>query len=83
MASSKSRIAELAAAVAHHTNRVDTYLAENGLAYPSFEVDSLVEWKLPPEIEESRSQALEASQELNDLLQGPRGLIFDHQVCMH
>jgi hypothetical protein len=80
MASSQSRIAELATTVAHHTQRVDNYLAERGLPCPSFEVDGPVDLALPPEIEESRTVVLQASQELNDLLQGPRNLIFNHQV---
>ncbi|KAH8696533.1 putative O-methyltransferase [Talaromyces proteolyticus] len=78
MSSAQSRIAELAAAVALHTHRVDSYLAENGLPYPSFDADGPVDLRLPPEIEQSRTAALQASQELNDLLQGPRDLIFNH-----
>lgn len=80
MASSQSRIAELATTVAHHTQRVDSYLAERGLPCPSFEADGPVDLALPPEIEKSRTVVLQASQELNDLLQGPRDLIFNHQV---
>ena len=80
MASSQSRIAELATAVAYHTQQVDSYLAEQGLPCPSFESDGPVDLALPPNIEESRNIVLEASQELNDLLQGPRDLLFNHQV---
>lgn len=80
MASSQSRIAELATTVAHHTQQVDSYLAEKGLPYPSFESDGPVDLALPPDIEESRNIVLQASQELNDLLQGPRDLLFNHQV---
>ncbi|KAI0172756.1 putative O-methyltransferase [Hypoxylon sp. FL1284] len=79
MASSQSRIAELAATVAAHTSRIDSYLSEKGLPYPSFEADSPSDLQLPPEIEQSRSLVLEASQELNDLLQGPRNLLHNHQ----
>ncbi|OTA97997.1 hypothetical protein M426DRAFT_77207 [Hypoxylon sp. CI-4A] len=79
MASSQSRIAELAAAVATHTNRIDDYLSEKGLPHPSFKADGPTDLKLPSDIEQSRSIALEASQELNDLLQGPRDLLFNHQ----
>lgn len=82
MASSQSRIAELATTAAHHTQRVDNYLAEKGLPHPSFEVDGPIDLGLPPEIEESRARVLEASQELNDLLQEPRDLLFNHQVCI-
>lgn len=80
MASRQSRITELATTVAQHTQRVDNYLAEKGLPYPSFEADAPVDLGLPREIEESRAIVLQASQELNDLLQGPRDLIFNRHV---
>lgn len=80
MSSSQSRIAELAAAVAQHTQKIDNYLSANHLPYPSFDVQGPVDLRLPPEIEQSRTAALQASQELNDLLQGPRELLFNHQV---
>ncbi|EED16326.1 O-methyltransferase, putative [Talaromyces stipitatus ATCC 10500] len=79
MASAQSRIAELATTVAQHTRRIDSYLAEKDLPYPSFDAGGPVDLGLPPEIEESRTIVLEASQELNDLLQGPRDLLFNHQ----
>ncbi|PVI04246.1 putative O-methyltransferase [Periconia macrospinosa] len=79
MSQSQTRIAELAAAVAHHTQRVDKYLTSNNLPTPSFQVDGPVELGLPADIEESRIEALQATQELNDLLQGPRNLILNHQ----
>jgi len=77
----RSRIAELAAAVAQHTQCVDDYLTENSLPHPSFHVDGPAELELPPEIEEARRLVLQASQELNDLLQKPKDLLFNHQVC--
>lgn len=80
MALNKSRISELAAAVTTHTTKIDKFLAENSLQYPSFEADGPCELGLPPEIETSRAAVLEASQELNDLLQGPRELLFNHHV---
>lgn len=79
---SQSRIAELAALVASHTACVDQYISDNGLSHPSFNADSPVNLGLPPDIEKSRIAVLEASQELNDLLQGPRDLLFNHQVCL-
>jgi hypothetical protein len=56
-------------------------LDENVLPHPSFHVDGPAELGLPPEIEQSRTMALQASQELNDLLQKPKDLLFNHQVC--
>lgn len=76
----QSRIAELAAEVANHTQRIDQYLAANNLQYPSFDANGPVELGLPADIEESRVRVLQASQELNDLLQGPRDLLFNHRV---
>jgi hypothetical protein len=80
MSAPQSRIAELASAVAMHTQRIDRYLAENGLPYPSFDADGPVDLRLPSDIEQSRITALRASQELNDLLHGPRDLVFNHHV---
>ncbi|KAI1205456.1 putative O-methyltransferase [Annulohypoxylon truncatum] len=80
MSSTQSRIAELAATVATHTNRIDSYLSKKGLPYPSFGADGPSDLNLPPEIEQSRRAVLEASQELNDLLQGPRNLLSNHEV---
>lgn len=77
---SQSRIAELASAVAQHTQRVDSYLTENNLPQPSFDANGPVHLRLPADIEKSRIAALQASQELNDLLRGPRELIFDLEV---
>ncbi|KAI5859358.1 S-adenosyl-L-methionine-dependent methyltransferase [Durotheca rogersii] len=79
MASPQSRIAELAAVVATHTQRIDSYLSEKGLPPPSFEADGPKDLGLPPDLEQSRSLVLDASQELNDLLQGPRNLLFNHE----
>lgn len=78
-----SRIAELASAVAQHTQLVDNYLAENNLPQPSFDADGPVDLGLPADIEQSRIAALQASKELNDLLLGPRELVFDLQVSTY
>lgn len=80
MSLSPSRIVELATTVAQHTQQIDSYLAEKGLPYPSFEANGPADLSLPPHIEQSRTVALQASQELNDLLQGPRDLLFNHEV---
>ena len=80
MSAPQSRIAELASAVVQHTQRIDLYLAEKGLQYPSFDADGPVDPALTSDIEQSRIAALQASQELNDLLQGPRDLLFNHHV---
>ena len=83
MSTSQSRIAGLAAAVAHHTKRVDDYLSEHNLPQPSFDVNSPTDLQLPPDIEASRIAVLRASQELNDVLQHPRDLLFNHHVRLY
>lgn len=83
MKSSQSRLAELANAVAVHTQRIDSYLCDKALPLPSFAADNPVDLGLPPELEQSRLAVLEASQELNDLLQGPKDLLFNHHVCVY
>ena len=83
MSSSESRIAELAAAVAQHTKRIDDYLSQHNLPHPSFDANSPTDLQLPPEIEASRVAVLRASQELNDVLQHPRDLLSNHHVRLH
>ncbi|KAI0100071.1 putative O-methyltransferase [Nemania sp. FL0031] len=78
MSAPQSRIAELASIVASNTQQIDEYLAKNALPYPSFEPNSPTDLGLPPNLERLRIAALEATQELNDLLQGPRDLLFNH-----
>lgn len=82
MSSSPSRIAELAAVVASHTKQIDDYLTQNGLPQPSFDANGPAELQLPPNLEQARAVVIQASQELNDLLKGPRELLFDHHVCL-
>ncbi|KAI0478524.1 putative O-methyltransferase [Xylariaceae sp. FL0804] len=78
MTTSQSRIAELAGQIATHTQRIDEFIAERGLPQPSFLPASPAELGLPAELESSRNNVLEATQELNDLLAGPRQLLFGH-----
>ncbi|KAI1411891.1 putative O-methyltransferase [Hypoxylon sp. FL1857] len=78
MSSPQSRIAELATTISTHTHRIDSYIAEKGLPHPSFEADGPVDLGLSRDIDLSRIQVIEATQELNDLLQGPRNILFNH-----
>ncbi|KAI1433890.1 putative O-methyltransferase [Xylaria sp. CBS 124048] len=79
MSTQQSRIAQLASVVASSTQRIDEYLAQNALPYPSFDSKGPTDLGLPPALDELRLAALEATQELNDLLQGPRNLIYNHR----
>jgi hypothetical protein len=80
MSSPQSRIAQLSAIIADNTQRIDKFLAEKQLPQPSFDADASVELGLPPDLEQARTVVLQATQELNDLLQGPRDLLFNHEV---
>jgi hypothetical protein len=75
---SVTRMAELVALVSTNTSRIDQYLESHGLPSPSFDVDCPRDLGIPTEateIEDARKAALEASIELQDLLQGPTSLL--------
>ena len=71
----RSRIAELSAVIEQCTTKVDQYLTTHGLPQPTFTFDGPLDLKLPEDIEEARVAAIDASQELNDLLRGPVALV--------
>ncbi|CAF9926558.1 MAG: hypothetical protein ALECFALPRED_003473 [Alectoria fallacina] len=69
---SSSRITELATLVQANTAKVDQYLQENNLPFPSFDEQGPVDFKIESdEIQNARTVAMEASLELHDLLLGP------------
>ena len=69
---SSSRITELATLVQINTAKVDNYLREHHLPFPSFNEDGPVEFRIESDdIENARTAAMEASLELHDLLLGP------------
>ena len=79
-----TRIAELAALIATNTAKVDEYLRSHSQPSPSFDVDSPARLGISAEateIEEARILAIEASIELQDLLQGPENLLGP-SVCV-
>lgn len=71
-------IADLSSTIAHHTSLLNTYFAENNLPAPTFAGTAPVDLNLPPELEQSRNIVLAATQDLHDLLLGPRELLFAH-----
>ncbi|KAI0868318.1 hypothetical protein GGS24DRAFT_506898 [Hypoxylon argillaceum] len=83
MSATQSRITQLASIVASSTQKIDEYIAQNSLPYPSFDPDAPADLGLPPDLEKQRAAVLEATQGLNDLLQGPRELLFNHRVYNH
>ena len=76
-----SKIAELSSVIARNTASVDEYIRSHNLPQPSFDVDGPVDLKLPEEVEEARVAAIDASQELNDLLRGPIALVRPVVSC--
>jgi len=87
MSAPKSRIADLSSTIVHHTHLIDTYLTEQSLPQPSFDPAGPSNLSLSSSLESSRAIVLSATQELNDLLQGPHNIIWkQHQtqlVPMH
>ena len=68
----KTRILELATQILHATAKVNDYLISLDLPQPSFGIDGPTTLSLEsPEAEEARMNAIAASVELGDLLQGP------------
>ncbi|TGJ84797.1 hypothetical protein E0Z10_g3946 [Xylaria hypoxylon] len=65
------RIDQLAATISANTSSITNYLHQNGLPFPSFDVDGPITLNLSPQAEHARSTAIDALQELLDLLQGP------------
>ncbi|KAJ3578752.1 hypothetical protein NPX13_g1815 [Xylaria arbuscula] len=78
MATSQSHIAQLASTVAAYTQQIDDYLTTHSIPHPSFDANGPVNLRLPPDLEQLLTALLDATQELNDLLQGPRDLLFNH-----
>lgn len=73
-----SRIVELASIIASKTAKVDAYLRSHNRASPSFDVDCPPDLGIPQDaidIDEARIEAIEASTELQELLQGPASLL--------
>ncbi|KAL6849208.1 hypothetical protein ACO1O0_008738 [Amphichorda felina] len=71
-----SKIVELAEAILNNTSAIDTYLKENSLPSPSFDIDGPVNFGIRSEhVEASRIKVIEASIELADLLHGPMNFL--------
>lgn len=67
--SSTSRISELALLIRQHTCKIDEFLSSRGLLTPSFGLDTAL--LLPDALLESQNAILQATDELNALVQGP------------
>ena len=77
-----SRIAELAAQISSNSQKIDDYLSSNKLPQPSFDEDGPVKLNLSGEVELARSAVLNATAELQALLQGPDQLLRPIVRCL-
>lgn len=80
-----SRILELANLISSKTATVDEYLRSNNVTSPTFHVDDPPDLGIPQDAEEidrARIEVIEASIELQELLQGPASLLRP-LVCDH
>ena len=67
-----SLLIELSQIIATETAKIDDYLRNNGIPFPSFEPDGHADFpKLPEHIQRSRQEIMRATQELKDLVVGP------------
>ena len=88
---SNARLAELAQTISNKTKIVTDYLAEHGLAAPSWDVNGAVDFPIPESAGEAyaaRVELIAATKELHDLTLGPKQglswLSWDVSVsCIH
>ena len=70
--SHQTRILELATRILEDTSKVNDHMASQDLPQPSFDIDGPTNLTFESsEVEEARMNAIGASMELSDLLQGP------------
>ncbi|KAI5867814.1 S-adenosyl-L-methionine-dependent methyltransferase [Durotheca rogersii] len=70
---SPSTMIALAQKISAETEKVDAYFRDKGLPAPSFDVDAPSDFpKMPDDISRSRREVIHATQELHDLMIGPR-----------
>ncbi|KAI1407788.1 S-adenosyl-L-methionine-dependent methyltransferase [Hypoxylon sp. FL1857] len=68
-----SRMIALAQKISAETEKVEAYFRENGIRTPSFDVDAPGDFpRMPEDISRSRREVIHATQELQDLMVGPR-----------
>lgn len=70
---STSRLTTLSKLIASETEKLEQYLTSNGLAQPGLDITAAGDFpKLPAEEQERRQRIINATQELQDLVRGPR-----------
>lgn len=84
MASSQSRITELANRIAANTKKLNDYLVANNLPPPSFALDGPKDTLVPKhetDVEAARVAIIDDTQELRRLVLGPREYLMSYTVC--
>ena len=71
----RSKIVQLASLILQNTEKIDEHYSSQQLPTPSFDVDQPLKVNLPDEIVAARDSIFDASTELQELLQGPVGII--------
>jgi hypothetical protein len=70
-----NRIVELTTLISENTQKIDDYFVANGLPTLSFDPDAPLDFPVPTsnkEIQHARRVVVNATQELHDLMVGPR-----------
>lgn len=79
---STSRIIQLAQLISSQTSLIDQHLQDNNLPEPSFDQDGPTEpiQNETPDIQKAKTDVIEATIELRQLLEGPMKLVLP-EVC--
>ena len=78
-----NRLTTLAASINDGVSKLNAYLSDNDLPCPSFDPDASTHAPLQGEAQGLALALLSATQEIHDLLRGPRELPIDHHVSGH
>lgn len=85
--SATANMVTLSQKIARETEKLESYMKENGLVMPSFDADAADDFpKLPEGIQKSRLEIIHATKELRDLAVGPRESVrwgvWEVSLCM-
>jgi hypothetical protein len=80
---SQPSLSELAATISANTAKIENYLRSHDLKSPSFDVDAPTGSLVPsdaPELETARSELIDATLMLHDLILGPKEYLMKYTV---
>jgi len=80
-----SKVVELVSRIMENATKFEEHYRSQGLPAPSFDADQPLKVQLPGDVAGVREAILEASTELQELIQGPVGIIQHAAafVCSH